>query len=307
MNIIPFENTALPAHLRTPEALAANADLTAHAGGGFPVISIKGKTFAVVRDGERKIIPNPKDPESPATHIDMVLVKANKATSKVFYLKGYTEGAEAAKPDCFSNDGIRPDESSEYKQNSVCATCKHNQWGSKVSTDGQGGKGKACQDAVRMAVAAPMQLNDPFLIRVPPASIRALGELGSMLAKRGVSYQAVITRIAFVVESPTPQLTFKPLGFLDAESYAKVQEVAGSDIVRSILGNVGVPSSEPVEKPAAEPVISPERTVSATEVVQAVQSATKPKAKKEEPKPVEAKPADLGAFSLDLSNLSFDD
>src|SRR4051812_7300937 len=114
MNIVPFSADAkLPAHLQAADAQAANMDLTAHAGTGFPVISIKGKTFAVVRDGERKIIPNPKDPESPANHIDMILVKANKNTSKVFYLGEYVDGAEAKKPDCYSNDGIRPMDDSE--------------------------------------------------------------------------------------------------------------------------------------------------------------------------------------------------
>ena len=40
------------------------------------------------------MLPNPKDPESPATSIEVVLIKANKANSKVFYAKGYQEGAE---------------------------------------------------------------------------------------------------------------------------------------------------------------------------------------------------------------------
>lgn len=301
MNIVPFESAQLPAHLRTTEAVEANGDLTAHAGGGFPVISIKGKTFAIVRDGERKIVPNPKDPESPATFLDVVLVKANRNTSKMYYINGYTEGAEATKPDCFSNDGVRPDEASESKQSASCSTCKHNVWGSKVSTDGKGGKGKACQDTVRVAISAPTQLNDPFLIRVPPASIRSLGELGSTLKKRGVGYQAVITRIAFVAEAATPQLTFKPMGFLDAEAYNQVQEVAQSEVVRSILGSVSAPA------PVTEPEISPERAVSAAEVINAVSAAAKPtKAKKEEPKK-EAKAAELGGFALDLDNLKFDD
>jgi hypothetical protein len=313
MNIIPFSSdTQLPAHLRTPEAAAANNDLTAHAGGGFPVISIKGKTFAIVRDGERKTIPNPKDPDSPATHIDMVIVKANKNTSKVFYLRPYKEGEEPSKPDCYSNDGIRPMDDSEYKQNPVCATCKWNQWGSKVSSDGQGGKGKACQDAVRIAVSTPGLINDPYLVRVPPASIRALGELGSMLAKRGVSYQAVITRIAFVTEAATPQLTFKPMGFLDEPTYRKVLETADTDVVRSILGtNIAAP----VDVAPVAPVITPEKTVTASEVEAAVAAAAevvKPKPSKKAEPVKEAVPAAQsealgGGFSLDLDTLKFDD
>ncbi len=56
MNIIPFDSgSSLPAFLKKVDIAALNADLTAHAGGGFPVISIKGKVFAVVRDGDREM------------------------------------------------------------------------------------------------------------------------------------------------------------------------------------------------------------------------------------------------------------
>ena len=67
MDIIPFEGGNLPAYLKKANVEELNNDLLAHAGGGFPLISIKGKVFAVVRNGERNIIPNPKDPEAPAT------------------------------------------------------------------------------------------------------------------------------------------------------------------------------------------------------------------------------------------------
>jgi len=203
-NIIPFDGGKLPAYLAKTNIAQLNADLTSHAGGGFPVISIKGKVFAVVRDGERKVLPNPKDPDSPATSIDVVMLKVNKGTSKVFYAKGYTEGSEGVKPDCFSNEGIKPDASIEAPQSKTCATCKWNQWGSKIGENGS--KGKACQDSVRMAVATPNLVNDPYLLRVPPASIRSLGEYGQMLAKRGVAYNMVVTKVGFDMEAPTPKL-----------------------------------------------------------------------------------------------------
>ena len=189
MNIIPFDSSSkLPAYLKQVDVASLNSDLTSHAGGGFPSISIKGKVFAVVRDGEREVLRNPKDPESAATSLDVVLLKANKGTSKVFYLKGYDkDSSEGQKPDCYSNDGIEPAADSQNKQAKKCATCPHNQWGSRISEKGAT-KGKACNDTVRMAVAAAGMLNDPMLLRVPPASIRALGEYGQTLAKRGVAY-----------------------------------------------------------------------------------------------------------------------
>lgn len=315
-NIIPFDDNSarLPAYLKKVDVAALNADLTSHAGGGFPIISIKGKVFTEVRDGERKIIPNPKDPESPATYIEVVLVKVNKNLSKVWYATGYVEGAEAKKPDCYSANGVSPELDSEKPQSKTCATCKNNQWGSKITEGGK--KAKLCTDTVRMAIAKPDLLNDPYLIRVPPATIRALGEYGQMLAKRGVAYNMVVTRIAFDQAEATPKLTFKPVGLLDEASYAKVQEMVDSDIVKNILGaNVGfvdeitpnekaagpVPEAMPKAEAAkvAEVVISKAKTVSTEEVVGTIEKVVKQPAK-----PAAAAP-ELG--DLDLGSLSFDD
>lgn len=295
-NIIPFEGGQLPAYLKAVDVAALNADLTAHAGsGGFPVISIKGKVFSIVRDGERKILPNPKDPDSAATNIDVVMLKANKGTSKVFYLKGYTEG-ENAKPDCYSNTGDKPDASIEKPQSKSCQTCPHNQWGSKVGDNG--GKGKACQDSVRLAIASPDLLNDPFLLRVPAASIRALGEYGDMLKKRGVGYTMVLTKIGFDLEAPTPKLTFKPVGLLDDKAYAQVQEVVKSDVVKNILGGGFTPSEAAADAPAIESnsSVSKSKTVTDEEVKTAVAAAPAPKQAKEEI-----------SVDLDLDSLKFDD
>lgn len=327
MNIIPFDSSSkLPAYLKQVDVASLNSDLTSHAGGGFPSISIKGKVFAVVRDGEREVLRNPKDPESAATSLDVVLLKANKGTSKVFYLKGYDkDSSEGQKPDCYSNDGIEPAADSQNKQAKKCATCPHNQWGSRISEKGAT-KGKACNDTVRMAVAAAGMLNDPMLLRVPPASIRALGEYGQTLAKRGVAYNMVVTKVAFDMDAESPKLTFKPVGFLDDAAYAEVQETIGSSIVDNILGasfNVveaapaekpEVAEEEPAPAPKPAPVAKPKPAPVAVEPEpepepeEAPAPVAKPKpAAKAAPKPA-AKPAPAeDDFDLDLDGISFDD
>lgn len=313
-NIIPFDDNSarLPAYLKKVDVAALNADLTSHAGTGFAVISIKGKVFTEVRDGERKIIPNPKDPESPATYIEVVLIKVNKNKSKVWYATGYTEGGETKKPDCYSTDGVSPNADSEKPQSKTCATCKFNEWGSKITEGGK--KAKMCTDTVRMAIAKPDLLNDPYLLRVPPATLRALGEYGQMLAKRGVGYNMVVTRISFDPAEATPKLIFKPVGILDDQAYAKVQEMQDSDVVKNILGsNVGfVDEISPNEKAAgpvpeapakeaakaAEVVITKAKTVSTEEVVGTIDKVVKPQTKT-------TTVNDLG--DLDLGSLNFDD
>lgn len=314
-NIIPFESGKVPAYLKSLNVADLNSDLTSHAGTGFPVISIKGKVFAVVRDGERTTLTKQVDGEEiPAPSIDVVIVKANKQNSKVFYLKGYQDGAENQKPDCFSNNGTHPDASIENPQAKSCAVCPHNQWGSKVGDNG--GKGKACSDSVRLAVAQPDLLNDPYLLRVPPATIKALGEYGKALAKRGVPYTAVVTKIGFDMESPTPKLTFRATGFLSDDAYAQAQEVAAGDVVAAILGSEGaVAAAEPdatadlkgeppkaavAAKPAAP---SKSKTVTAEEVDGAVQAAVGKAKAAAKAEPV----VDVDVPNLNLDDLNFDD
>lgn len=308
-NIIPFntESSNLPAYLKQANREAINDDLTAHAGTGFPIMSIKGKNFTVVRDGERNVLTKEVDGETMAVQsIEVVLVKANKGTSKVFYIKGYQEGSEATKPDCFSNDGIKPDASVDKPQSKSCAVCPHSQWGSKIGDNGS--KGKACQDSVRMAISTPDLINDPYLLRVPPASIKALGEYGKMLAKRGVGYNMVVTRVGFDMESPTPKLTFKPTGLLNDVAYKQVQDAIESDVVQSILGSV-MPAPGEEEEPlptyvapakAAEPEPAPKPVEAAKPV-----AAAKPKAAPK-PAPVVEEPQ-VDVPGLNFDDLNFDD
>jgi hypothetical protein len=307
-NIIPFSSNNLPAFLQKVDFSQLNSDLTAHASTGFPNISVKGKVFTIVRDGERTIVPNPKDPDSPATSIDVVIIKANGTKSKVFYAQGYQDGVEGAKPDCFSNDGSKPDASSTKPQAKSCATCPQNVWGSKIGENG--GKGKACQDSVRLAIATPNLLNDPYLLRVPPASIKALGELGNVLKLRKVGYSMVVTKIGFDQKEATPKLVFKPVGFLDEDSYKQVQEMAESDIVKNILGSVFSENEVAAEAPAevekviakakAVPVVSKSKEVSEEEITAAIETAVAQPAK------AKTKASDF-EVDLNLDDLEFDD
>lgn len=306
MNIIPFDGSKnLPAFLKQIDIASLNSDLTSHAGGGFPVISIKGKTFAVVRDGDREIMMNPLDPESAATSIDVVLLKANKGTSKVFYLKGYDkDSSEGQKPDCYSNDGIEPAADAQNKQAKKCQTCPHNQWGSRISEKGTT-KGKACSDSVRVAVAAAGQLNDPMLLRVPPASIKALGEYGQSLAKRGVGYNMVVTKVSFDIEAESPKLVFKLVGVLDDAGWAEVQDIVAADIVTNILGTNPV-----VSKPLAADPIEPEVQVKTKPVEPKVEEAAAQKPEAAKPKAAtKAKSAPVveDEVDFDLEGISFDD
>jgi hypothetical protein len=276
-------NTNVPAFLQGVKA--TGNPLAAHYSAGFKRLSIEGKKFTVVQGDEKTVLMNPKDPDSTASYIEVVIINAGAKTHKVWYAGGYNSGGEQKKPDCWSPDGVRPDPSSEKPQAKACAVCKKNQFGTAPTQDGTMGKGKACRDSIRMAVAAPNAIDDPMLLSVPPASIKAAGELGKLLDKRGYPMHAVITKLKFDIDFPTPKLEFEPIGFVTAEQYAEAEAAKTSDTVEAILGMV------PGDEAPAEPVDSlgePPAHVKA--------AAAKPAAApKPTPKPREKTPEELEA------------
>lgn len=330
--IVPFDFSA-PASRpqRRPNSINTQAMI---GGGGFPVISIKGKVFAVMKDNERKIVTRVVDgEEEPAPFLNMVVVRANPK-SRVFYAKSYVEGNdEGTKPTCFSHDGVHPDASVEEPQANNCATCPHAAWGTKMSPDGSGGKGTACTVNTRLAVIDPKAPETAYLLRVPAGSRANFNDAVKTVDQHGKDYNEVVFRIGFDQEAPSPKLTFRPTGILGDEVYAKVQALFDDEKVKDIVGNPTVPVAGEVRQPRA--LAAPSVPAQAQQFVQeaqqvaraALQQAAKPKAVSEDEieaalatpapvpapaparakatKPASAKPVDETAAQLlgDLSNL----
>jgi hypothetical protein len=237
--IIPFEGGKLPAYLGGGKQLG---NVISTGGGGFPVVSIKGKVFTIRRGSERNMLMDPDRPDAPAPYIDVVILNSNPGLAKIYYEGNYTEGSDD-KPVCYSNDGVTPAKDSQDPQAAKCATCAHNQWGSRITEDGK--KAKECQDSKRLAIATTNAVGDAMLLRVPAASLKTLGQYIKLLESRGVdNYQAVVTRIGFDYSVAHPALTFKPIGFVDEETFAEVVEAVQSDVVGQIIGTVEIPRDD---------------------------------------------------------------
>lgn len=298
-DIIPFGQNTLPAYLQGNSA--DNSDLLAYAGASFPVMSIKGKVFTLVRGDERQVVPNPKDPESPATSITVAVIKVSPNKSKTYYANGFSEGQDDNKPTCFSNDGIKPDSSVRNPQCKTCAACKWNAFGTARGDNGQVGRGKACSDFIRIAIADMTNIDEPILLRVPPASIKAVGEYGKFCAHHKVPYNALATRIGFDMQQATPRLTFKAMGFLDQATYMKVKEAADSEVVASMINGMPHESAaepakvEPEEEGIPQTVVAP--TASIPQAAPA--EAAKPKAAPVQEKPIEAHPSSIEEQAAD--------
>lgn len=321
MSIVPFDSDKnLPAYL-TSGVRRADINNDIAVGAAFPTMSIKGMKFTIARDGVRKVLTKPDDPDEVAQNIGVVIVRANM-NSKVFYLKKYAEGdSEGARPDCYSYDGVAPSPNSPNPQAKKCSICPNNVWGSRVGdgdkpADGSEKKGKACSDNARLAISAPDKL-EPMLLRVPPASLKALREAAKIMSQRKLDYNMVLMKIGFDRDAPSPKLTFKPVGLLDDGTYQEVNALYDEDTVRSIVGaeDHGVEGVAPEPKPAAVDADELDAALAAREVTQKAKAAPKapavstdelddmlggvkeeapkpaPKAAKAAPKPVAEEPA----------------
>jgi hypothetical protein len=262
VNIIPFDSGKVPATISQMFGESAK-DLVGNSSSGFPVISIKGKVFHINRGQERILVTKPGE-EDPAASIEVVVLRANPNRSKVYYPGGYTEGAQD-KPTCYSNNGIEPEADATAPQSKKCATCAHNQWGSRITESGV--KAKACTDSRRLAIATLDTPNDPMLVRVPAASMKALEEYGKVLAARGLPSQVVLTKIGFDYSVAHPALTFKPVGLIgDAAQLAEIKAASESELVAQIVGMAPVPAADAPaqEEEAPAPVVTKPAAVRTT-------------------------------------------
>lgn len=234
--IIPFApGSQLPAYMQNKAALAAiNKDVVS--GPSFTVLSIKGKVFTLVKDKTRKVLTRPDDADEVLQFINLSVLRAN-TKSRVYYAEGYTEGeSEGAKPTCQSYDGVTPTANSASPQAKKCGVCPHAVWGSKVRDDGTPGKGTECTVNTRLAVVDPDHMDEPILLRVPAGSRANFADAVKIAEGRGIPYNALVLKVGFDKEAPSPKLTFKPTGLLDDAAYAKATELYDDKTVRDIVG-----------------------------------------------------------------------
>lgn len=294
-DIIALDTTNLPAHL---QSLGGGDDDEWSSGttAGFPIISTKGKQFTIRRGEDMELLMNPKDPDSPASYIDVVVLKTHPGVCKTYYQRTYEEGSDD-KPDCYSLNGIEPAADAENRQSKVCATCPQNQWGSRITDSGK--EAKQCSDVKRLAVSAGGQINDPMLLRVPPTSLRAWDQYVDMLKKRGLKPTQCITRITFDPNVAHQLLVFKTSDFITPEMVPDIEAELRGSTLDAIIGSVATTSqpvgedkppapTKPKRKPPAKKATKVEEPTDDEENEEEPPAPPKPKAKrkrKPEPEP----------------------
>jgi hypothetical protein len=220
-------------------------------------ISIRGGVFRMMVNGE-EIAKNEN------RSMNIVIVNGNPNVSRQFYAGKYTPG-EVAAPDCWSNDGEKPDASIEYPQNSTCEGCPQN-----IKGSGQGDS-RACRYQQRLAVLLADDIEgDVFQLLLPAQSIFGRGDVDKMpfqqyakyVGSMGRSLSTLITEMRMDSDSATPKLTFKPVGYLTREQWETAKEKANSPAAKSAIiqtaaqtdgGKKTIPAPAKAEAPMPEP------------------------------------------------------
>lgn len=193
-------------------------------------ISVRGGVFRMMVNGE-EIAKN----ENRAMNV--VIVNGNPHVSRQFYASAYVAG-EASAPDCWSNDGIKPDTSIEAPQNSTCEGCPQN-----IKGSGQG-ESRACRYQQRLAVVLESDIGgDVFQLSLAPTSIFGRGDLDKMpfqqyakyVGSQGKNINTLVTEMRFDSDSATPKLVFKPVRFLNRDEWEAAKEKGSSPAAKSAV------------------------------------------------------------------------
>ena len=238
-------------------------------GGGvrssFPVISYRGSKWRLRYQGNEALMVD--DRGIPVPEIAVCLLRVPDHLSKRYYAGGYPgEGQDRKPPDCWSNDGIRPDPTLTPPQQpdgrplpATCARCYFDGIGSSVvkSPDGRViKKTKACGDYKRVAVKLyyPQMLdeemaNSPILLTVPAASLQNLKAYGKDLVRRKAHALARVTYIKLDPDVSYGKQEFRPGPALADEEFLNVKALRNSEEVAGILREEMMEAAEPIAEP----------------------------------------------------------
>lgn len=297
-NVTLFNANNVPAFARNNEMSDTAKALTGGgAGASMKRISIKGGVFRLVAGG--KEVASIED-----RHLDVVIVRAAPKISRIFYAKAY-DGDKIAPPDCWSNDGERPDSSISAPQNKTCMGCPQNEAGSGM------GNSRACRFQQRLAVVLENNPSgDVLQLTLPATSIfgkedgdkRPLQAYARYLAAQNppVNPEQIVTRMKFDTKAESPKLFFQPVRWLTDDEYPTIVKQSESDDAKRAV-NMTVAAADGVK---AAPLAIPGKAPEAAPKVEAKAPKTKPAADADDEPEVRKDSAKANAVPAKKSKLA---
>lgn len=262
MNAVVSYDPSVPAFLRNAGFLALNNKAAAGLSLGAPTrISFRGSRFRfVAADGTETALPDTGPAGNNSLSLDVIVVDASDTVSKFYYSKAYDPNADDLSPTCFSDNGVGPSNRANTPQSLLCGNCPNSVWGSKVTP--QGSKVKACSDVKKIAVVPISNINGPvYMLGIPAASLKTWSAAVNAVTQRGIPIPALVVRLGFEPGAEYPKLTFSPIGYINEDQAASIQDLFGSDECNTLVGRNDVPiqslpgATAPVnvQAPAAAP------------------------------------------------------
>jgi hypothetical protein len=245
--------TQVPAHIAARIAArqqagtkSAVSDALGTSGVDIPRISIRAGRYRLVEGGV----------ETPVgISLDTIIVGANPRVSKVFYGKQYDASATDMRPDCFSNDGLKPDASVQNPVHTSCADCPNNVLGSKILPSGA--KSKLCNDQRHLAVVPAADPTKVYSLTVPVSGMKALREYIKDLGNYGLIPEETITELGFDESASFPKITFKRKGYVPETAITRVEALITSDATKVATRQMAPTSSGPaLAAPEVKPAIA---------------------------------------------------
>lgn len=186
--------------------------------------------------------------EEPVPQLEVTLL--HTAKRNIYYAKPYNP-AEAAPPDCFSNDGKTPDVSVKSPMHKTCKGCPMAEFGTNSMKSG-----KACRNLKLLFVLVGEKSIVPRQITVTPMSLKSADQYLMNLTETGMSYRNVRTVVR--TEKKNPKQTYVELRFKLARELSPT-EIADAQFLRAqwlpIMDAQAVDQREvdsgAVEKPSA--------------------------------------------------------
>ena len=221
----------LPAYLQQlPSRNLAQTAIANVGAGNPPYLSIEGNRFTLI-DAAGNTIP------IETLHVDAVIVDVNPHISKIYFPDSYSRD-NPSPPICFSDNGVAPSRNAGTPQAPTCASCRNNEWGSKISQ--MGSKVKACTDQQKIAIILPQYPQHVFLLRIPPGSFQNWRAYNAKFLNSGVELDWVVTRIAFE-QGVMGTLTFASPGYIDQQMVPVIQKAIEAKLTDAMIGKLDQP------------------------------------------------------------------
>ena len=239
--------------------------------------------------------------------LEVVIVNASKHISRTFYAKAWDPKGDSAPPDCWSNDGEKPDASIAEPQHSSCIGCSQD-----INGSGQGST-KACRKNRRIAVALASDLGgDVYQMTLQSKSIfydmKDPGDLEHMpfnqyakyVGTQGYNLNTLVTEMRFDEDSTVGKLFFRPVRFLEKDEWESAVKQGDTPAAKNAI-TMSVSQATPklaAPAPAAKAEVG---KATVAEEAPEVPEPTKRAEKKAEPAPKRDLKSVMSGWSTDDS------